>query len=43
MNHYEVFEHVTNKRICVLLATDHADAWHIAESHGWYSNNYYIL
>ena len=43
MNHYEVFEHITNKRICVLLATNYAEAWQIAESHGWYPNKYYIL
>lgn len=43
MNRYEVFEHITNKRICVLLATSFVEAWQIAESHGWYPNNYYIL
>lgn len=43
MNHYEVYEHITNKRICILLATDYAEAWHIAESYGWYPNKYYIL
>lgn len=43
MNHYEVFEHITNKRICVLLATNYAEAWSIAESHDWYPNNYYIV
>lgn len=43
MSRYEVFEHVTNKRICVLLANGYAEAWSIAESHGWYPNNYYIV
>ena len=43
MNRYEVFEHITNKRICVLLANSYADAWHTAEQFGWYSNNYYII
>lgn len=43
MNRYEVFEYITEKRICVLLATSIEEAWSIAESHGWYPNNYYII
>lgn len=43
MNHYDVYEHDTHKHICVLLATSFVEAWQIAESHGWYSNKYYIL
>lgn len=43
MNHYDVYEHVTHKHICTLLATSFAEACKIAESHGWYPNNYYIL
>lgn len=43
MNHYDVYEHDTHKRICVLLATSFAEACQIAESHGWHPNKYYIL
>lgn len=43
MNRYEVYEHGTHKRICVLLATSFVEACQIAESHGWLPNKYYIL
>ena len=43
LSRYEVYEHVTNKLICVLLATSYADAWSQAERNGWYSHKYYIV
>ena len=43
MQRYEVYEHITNKRISCVIAENYADAWHIAESNGWYPNKYYIL
>ena len=43
MNRYEVFEHITNKRICVLFATDYADAWNQAQCNNWHPNKYYIV
>lgn len=43
MNRFDVYEHITNKHICALLATSYAEAWSIAESHGWYPNHYYII
>lgn len=43
MQCYEVYEHTTNKHISCIIANDYTEAWHIAESNGWYPNKYYIL
>lgn len=43
MSRYEVYEHITNKRICVLLAASYTDAWNQAQNNGWYPHKYYIV
>lgn len=43
LSRYEVYEYITNKCVCVLLATSYADAWSQAEHNGWFSHKYYIV